>query len=126
MLACHRPPHIPSRSISTDRPDELHIIDLSRARIHRLEQLVNLFIRHLLAQIRQDVPQLAHANEARHILVEDLEPAAVVRRVVEVAEPARAVEDAAKGVEINCKQSCVSALFSAVEPSARALSKGAL
>lgn len=92
-------------SISTDGPHELHVIDLSRARINRLEQLINLLIRHLLAQIGQDISQLAHANEARHILVEDLETTAVVRRVIKIAEATWAVEDTAEGIEVNCKGS---------------------
>jgi len=49
--------------VGEDRPDEFHIIDLSTARVNRLQQLINLFVAHLLAQICQDVSQLANSNE---------------------------------------------------------------
>jgi hypothetical protein len=71
-----------------------HIVDLTRTRIHRLEQLINLLIAHLLAQICQNVPQLSYTNEARHILIEHLKAATVVLRVIKIAEAAGTVEDA--------------------------------
>ena len=49
------------------------VVDLSRARVDRLEQLVDLLVRHLLAQLREHVPQLTGADEPVALLVEHLE-----------------------------------------------------
>ena len=79
-----------------------HVIQLSTACVHSLQQLIHLVIAHLLAQVCEDVSELANANEACEVLVEDLETAAVLFRLAWVAEAARAVEDAGEGVEVNC------------------------
>lgn len=88
-------------SIRQNRPHQLGVIDLATRRVDGLEQLVDLVIAHLLAQIGQDVAQLADADEARHVLVEDLEAAAVFLRFARVAEAAGPVEDLGEGFEID-------------------------
>jgi len=87
--------------VGTKLSSHTHIIDLTRTRIHRLEQLVNLLITHLLPQIRQNVPQLPHTNEARHIFVKHLKAATIVFGIVEIAEATRTIEDAREGVKVN-------------------------
>jgi hypothetical protein len=81
-----------------------HVVQLARAGIHSLQQLIHLLITHLLAQVRQNVPELSHANETREVLVEDLEPAAVLFWLARVAEAAWTVEDAGEVVEVDCVQ----------------------
>lgn len=79
------------------------VIDLVVARIDRaLEQLVDLLLAHLLAQVRQDVLDLALADEPAAVFVEHLEPADVLFDVEGLAEPAGAVEDLGEGVEVDC------------------------
>ncbi len=92
----------PPTSVRQDRPDKLRVVDLPARRVDRLEQLVHLVVAHLLAQVREDVAQLADADEARHVLVEDLEAAAVLLRLARVAEAAGPVEDLGEGFEIDC------------------------
>lgn len=79
------------------------VVDLARARVDSLEQLVDLLVGHLLAQIRQDVLELADADEACHVLVEDLESAAVLLGDAGVAEAAWPVQDALEGLEVDCQ-----------------------
>jgi len=79
-----------------------HIIQLPTAGIHRLQQLVHLIITHLLTQVREDIPELSHADEAREILVEYLETAAVFFGLAGIAEAAGAVEDLLEGVKVDC------------------------
>ena len=88
-------------SIRENRLHHVHIIQLPTTRINRLEQLINLLITHLLAQIRQNIPELAHADKTRQILIKHLEAAAVFLRLAGVAEAARAVEDAREGVKVD-------------------------
>jgi hypothetical protein len=79
------------------------IIDLPIAAVHRaLEQLLDLFLTHLLAQIRQNVLDLALADKTTPILVEDLEPPDVLFDVERLAETAGAVEYLGKGLEVDC------------------------
>lgn len=77
------------------------IVDLPGARVNGLQELVDLVVRHLLAQVRQDVLELTDANKARHVLVENLEPAAVLLRLARIAETAGAVENALEGLEVD-------------------------
>ena len=77
------------------------IVDLSRARIHSLEQLINLLIAHLLAQVRQNVAELAHSDKPCEFLIEYLETAAVFFRLAGVAEAAGTVENALEVVEVD-------------------------
>lgn len=77
--------------------------NLAAAGVDGLEQLVDLVVAHLLAQIRQDVAQLPDADEARPVLVKHLEAAAVLVNVARVAEAAGAVEDLAESVEVDCR-----------------------
>ena len=78
------------------------IVDLSGRRVDRLEQLIHLVVRHLLAQVRQDVLQLTDTNKARHVLIEYLETPAVFLGFAGVAEAARPVEYALEGLEVDC------------------------
>ena len=45
----------------------------SRSDLHPFQQLIDLFVRHLLAQLRKDVSELACSNEAVALFIEDLE-----------------------------------------------------
>ncbi len=78
------------------------IVDLAGAGVNSLEQLVDLLIRHLLAEIRQDILDLADADKSSHVLVEDLESAAIFLRLARVAEAAGAVQDALERLKVNC------------------------
>lgn len=82
---------------------QLHtgVVDLAGARVDNLQQLLDLFIRHLLAEVRQDVLELADANVARHVLVEDLEATAVLLRLARVTEATWPVQDAEEGLEVD-------------------------
>lgn len=100
------PSHLYPRRTSTSSVREyslhhIHIIQLSRTRIHRLQQLINLLIAHLLAQIRENVSELPNADEACQVFVEDLEAATVLFWLAGVAEATWAVEDAREGVEVD-------------------------
>lgn len=77
------------------------VVDLARAGVDSLEQLIDFFIRHLLAEVGQDVLELADADEARHILVEDLEAAAVLLGLAGIAEATGAVQDALEALEVD-------------------------
>jgi len=70
-----------------------HVVDLSTAGINSLEQLIHLIVTHLLAEIRQDIPELTDTDETSHLLVEDLESAAVLFWLAWVAETTRSVEN---------------------------------
>lgn len=87
-------------SPSSDTP-LTHIVQLPTARVHCLQQLIYLFITHLFTQIREDVPELSHADEAREVLVEYLEAAAVLLWLAGVAEAAGAIEDFLERVEVD-------------------------
>ena len=90
------------------------IVDLAGARVDNLEQLLNLVVRHLLAEVRQDVLELADANVARHILVKDLETAAVLLRVAGVAEAAGPVQDTEKGLEVDWRMWVLAGVYGRV------------
>lgn len=75
---------------------------MPRARINGLEQLIHLLLGHLLAEIRQDVLELADADKACHILVEHLEAAAVLLGLAGVTEATWPVENALEGLEVDC------------------------
>lgn len=109
--------------VGEDGADEFGVVDLARAGVNRLEKLVDFFIAHLLAQIRQDckrnvsryplifymvrsqglptVTQLADSNETRQVLVKDLETTAVFLRLARVAETTGTVEDFGEGFEVD-------------------------
>lgn len=88
--------------VREDRPDQIHVVDLSAAGIDRLKQLIDLIIAHLLAQVCEDIAQLTDADEASHVLVEDLKATAVFFRLARISEAAWSVEDFAEGVEVDC------------------------
>lgn len=68
----------------------------------RLEQLVDFFLAHLLAQVGQDVLDLSLADKPAPVLVEHLEAPDVLFNVKGLAEAARAVEDLGEGLEVDC------------------------
>lgn len=78
------------------------VVDLSGAGVDGLQQLVNLLVCHLLAQVREDVLELADSDKARHVLVEHLETAAVLVGLARVTETARPVQNALEGLEVDC------------------------
>lgn len=90
--------------VGENRADEVHVVDLPTARINRLEQLVHLVITHLLAKVREDISQLTDTDEACHVLVKDLESAAVLFGLAGISEASGAVEDFAEGVEVDCQE----------------------
>ena len=77
------------------------VVHLPGASVDSLEQLVHLLFRHLLAQVGQDVLELADTDEARHVLVKHLEAAAVFLGLAGVAEAARPVEDALERLKVD-------------------------
>lgn len=79
-----------------------HVVDLSTAGVNSLEQLIHLIVAHLLAKIRQDVSELTDTDETSHLLVKDLEAAAVLFWLAWVAETARSVQDLLEGVKVDC------------------------
>lgn len=85
------------------------VCNLAGAGVDVLEQLINLLRRHLLAQFRENVFQLANANEAGPILVEDLEASAILVDIAGIAEAAGAVKDLGESVEVDCCWRFVSA-----------------
>jgi mannose/cellobiose epimerase-like protein (N-acyl-D-glucosamine 2-epimerase family) len=94
--------HSHPRSVLQNHLHHIHVVQLPRAGVHRLQQLIHLIITHLLAQIRQDVAELSDSDEACEVLVEDLEAAAVLLRFAGVAEAAWAVENAGEVVKVDC------------------------
>lgn len=104
------------------------VVDLARASVNRLQELVNLFIRHLLAQVGEDcrchqsvnrsrssnalslstrtVTKLSHTNKPRQVLVENLESLAVFLWLAGIAEATGAVQDLLEGLKVNCQSSC--------------------
>ena len=79
------------------------VVDLVIARVNgALEQLIDLLLAHLLAQIGQDVLDLALADEAGAVLVKHLEAAYVFFNVKGLAEAAGAVEDLGERLEVDC------------------------
>jgi hypothetical protein len=78
------------------------VINLIIPRINRaLEQLFDLLLGHLLAQVRQDILDLSLADEARSVLVKDLEPPDVLLNVKGLAETARSVQDLGEGFKVD-------------------------
>lgn len=92
-----------ARYIARPRATHTSVVDLARAGVHSLEQLVDLLLSHLLAQVGQDVLELADANKARHVFIKHLEAAAVFFGLAGIAEAAWSVQDALEGIEVNCK-----------------------
>lgn len=78
------------------------VVDLARASVHSLEQLVDLLLRHLLAQVGQDVLELANADEACHVFIKHLKATAIFLGLARVAESARSVQDALERLEVDC------------------------
>lgn len=107
LLSPYSTPHGTLRAVRTP------VVNLIIARVNRaLEQLIHLLLAHLLSQIRQDVLDLAFANEARPVLVKHLEATDVFLDVERFAEATGAVEDFGEGLEIDCSHVSVVALHS--------------
>lgn len=77
------------------------VCDLAGAGVDGLEELVHLIVTHLLAQIGENVAQLADTDKSGAILVKHLEAAAIFVDVAGVAEAAGAVQDLGEGLEID-------------------------
>lgn len=77
------------------------IVYFSAVRIDGFEQLVNLVVTHFLAEVGQNISQLADAYETRHVFIKHLEPSAVFFRLARIAETARSIENFGERVEIN-------------------------
>ncbi len=92
-----------SRLVGKNCADEIHIVDLTAARVDSLEQFVDLFVTHLLAQVCKDVPKLPDANEASHVFVKYLKSTAVFFGLARISEATGSVEDFAEGIEIDCR-----------------------
>lgn len=99
----HLPTSYAQSLIRQDSADQLGVVNLARASIDCLQELIHLLLGHLLAQVGQDVLELTNANKASHVLVEDLETAAVFVRLAWIAEAAGTVEYALKCLEVDCK-----------------------
>ena len=82
-------------------PRLTHVVQLTRAGVHGLEQLIDLFLRHLLAQVHENVLDLADVDAARQVLVKDLEAAAVLLGLAGVAEAAGPVEHALERLKVD-------------------------
>lgn len=50
-------------------------VEGARSDLNTLEQLINLLVRHLLAELGEDISQLSGTNEAISFLIKDLETA---------------------------------------------------
>ena len=97
------------------------VVNLIIARINRaLEQLIDLLLAHLLAQVRQDVLDLALADEPAAVLVEHLEAADVLFDIKGLAEAAGAVQDLGEGVEVDCTAVRLACGVEAAQPGRRA------
>lgn len=100
-----------------DGPHKIRVINLATTRIHSLQQLIHLIIRHLLAEIRENypdqphasksrnqekltIPQLRHANHARELLVKHLKAPRVFLWISRVSETAWSVQHGAKGIVV--------------------------
>lgn len=87
------------------------VIHLVIACIDRaLEQLINLLLAHLLAQVCQNVLDLTLADKARPVLVEYLEAADVFFDVKGFAEAAGAVEDLGEGLKVDYRRNSLGAV----------------
>jgi hypothetical protein len=79
------------------------VIDLVVARINgALEQLLDLLLAHLLAQIGENVLDLALSDEAGAILVKDLKAPDILFDIKGLAEAAGAIEDFAESFKVDC------------------------
>lgn len=82
-------------------PGLTSVVDLTRAGVDSLEQFVHFLIGHLLAQVCQNVFELADTNKARHVLVEDLEATAVLLGLARVTKATGAVENALEALKVD-------------------------
>jgi len=92
---------MPEQLVCKNGPDKFHIVDLTTAGVNGLQELIDFFVAHLLAQIGQNVPQLAYANETSHVFIENLKATTVFFGFPGVSETARSIEDFAERIEVN-------------------------
>jgi hypothetical protein len=86
-------------------PQRTPVVDLVVARVDgALEELIDLLLAHLLAQVGQNVLDLALSDKTRAVLVKHLEPADVLLNVKRLAEAAGAVEDLGERVKVDCSR----------------------
>ena len=85
----------------TISPRHTHVVQLAGAGVHSLEKLINFIVAHLLAEVRENVAELAHSDKPCEFLIEYLETAAVFFRLAGVAEAAGTVENALEVVEVD-------------------------
>lgn len=69
------------------------IVYFSAGCIDGFEQLVNLVVTHFLAEVGQDISQLADAYETRHVFIKYLEASAVFFRLARIAKTAWSIEN---------------------------------
>jgi hypothetical protein len=80
--------------LGEDGTDKRFIVHIPiRPHLHALKQLIHLLVRHLLAQLREDIAQLARADEPVPFLVEHLEAADELFGCACGFEPVWAVQD---------------------------------
>lgn len=80
------------------------VVDLARAGIDGFEELIDLLVGHLLAEVCEDVLELTDTDKTCHVLVEDLETTAVLLRLAGVAEAPGAVQYPLEGLEVDCRK----------------------
>lgn len=85
-----------SSLICKDGPHKFHVVDFATAGIDSLQELIYLFVAHLLAQIGQNIPQLAYTNETSHVFIEYLEATTIFFGFSWVSETTGSVEDFAE------------------------------
>lgn len=103
---CFQLAHVPQKHLpcplSRVNCKRTSVVNLIVPTINRaLEQLVDLLLGHLLAQVGQDVLDLSLSDESRPVLVEDLEPADVLFNVKGLAEAAGSIQDLGEGFKVD-------------------------
>jgi hypothetical protein len=98
------------------------VVYLATACVNSLEQLVNLIVRHLLAQVCKDYPplapffsrqsytkqkaskltisQLSNPNKTGHVLVKNLEAPTILLWLTGIPESAGPIQDAGESIEV--------------------------
>jgi hypothetical protein len=83
--------------------DEVNVVDVAvSSNVDSLKELINLGIRHLLAQRGKDVSHLADTHEPSGVLVEHLESPDVILGLTERLETAWSVDDLGEGLVVDC------------------------
>jgi hypothetical protein len=85
-----------SSLICKNGPHKFHVVDLAAAGVDSLQELIHFFVAHLLAEIGQNVSQLADPYETGHVFVENLEATTVFLGFSRVSETTGSIEDFAE------------------------------